>query len=218
MNMDTKENEQWPASFRRLLRSLCLVGDPKFKAWLAWLVLIPQLTWCLYYLMPVFMYYAVGVPPKETLEEITGRWHEEGQLDSTHSQLIAPKYFLNTESGPRKVHCGFPSQHRLCHQPWCEIGARCKVLYDNYFGILAYEQLDPPVLSASTQRLLASGRLKEVPPLRMSYEKGVFFYAQPELLLHLNRNAHWMFAFYFGLYTYLVIRCWRASRPVSNVG
>ncbi len=198
---------------RRLLRSLCLIGDPKFRAWLAWLALLPQLAWCFYYLMPVFMYYAVGVPPKEALEEITGVWREEGKLTSTHSQLIAPKYFLDTETGSRQVHCGFPTQHRLCHPPWCDIGARCTVLYDSYFGILAYEQIDPPRLSENIQRMLASGRLKELRPLRMSYEEGVFFYAQPSHLLRLNNNAHRMLALYLAVYAYLVFRCWQATSP-----
>jgi hypothetical protein len=165
--------------------------------------LVPQLFVYLYLLAPVFVYFIQGVPPKESLEVITGVWREEGKLGANRNGLVAPKYFIDTEQGPREVHCGFPMQRRLCNLYFRvspDSGHRISVRYDSYFGILAFEDLDLP------QDKQAKAK--------MTYPEGVFFFARPKDTIYHNYSAHWMLFGLLVIYAFLVAACWGATEPV----
>jgi hypothetical protein len=186
------------SSRRRLLRAMLCLGHPKLKPWMCWVFFIPQLILYLYWLGPVFVYYVKGVPPEASLQTITGVWGEKGgmQVDG-----FAPRYFVDTTSGPREVHCGFPGQGVLCGDaftPRPQRGKRVTVHYDSYFGILAFENLDSPVADPRVAR--------------MSYELGVRLYAQPKDTLYGNHVAHVRLGALFVLYLGTVFSCWQAAR------
>lgn len=187
---------------RRLLRALCLLGHPKIKPWVFWSFFIPQLLIYLYLLGPVFVYYTKGVPSKESLEVITGTWRVEGQLSSNSNGLVAPRYFVDTESGARQVHCGFPMQKRRCgisFGPSIRPSQKVKIYYDRYFGILAFEHLDPA--------------RKDIHAANLSYEEGVFHYAQPKDTIYHNYHAHQMLIVLMLMYLVAVFFCLRAGTP-----
>ncbi|MRR52635.1 MAG: hypothetical protein EG825_17320 [Rhodocyclaceae bacterium] len=192
---------------RRLLRALALRGHPKISSLGTWLFLLPQLILNLYLLGPVFVYYTQGVPPKENLEVITGVTRTEGKLGSNSNGLIAPHYVIDTESGPREVHCGFPMQRRLCDwgifSPEFWDKKQVRVYYDDYFGILAYDRLEPTIHPKA--------------PSSMSYEDGVYFYAQAKHTIRWNYHAHVMLPVLLLIYGLMVYLCWRGPRMVTEM-
>ncbi len=195
---------------RRLLRAIFCLGHPKLKPWMCLVFFVPQLILYLYWLGPVFVYYVKGVPPETSLEAITGIWRAEG---GHHAFGYAPRYFVDTQSGSREVHCGFPMQRALCGDvillgPRLWVGKRVTVHYDPYFGILAFENLDPPE--------------KDSPVGHMTYASGVALYAQPSDTIMSNHGAHLRLPNLFAVYLIVVISCWQASgnssKPPSPIG
>lgn len=181
----------------RLLRALALTGHPRIKTRAAWLFIIPQFVFYLYFLAPVFIYFTKGVPPKESLEVIEGTWREVGKMSSGRSRLYPPRYVIDTERGAREVHCGFRTQKALCgplsgSRPGT--GDEVKIFYDSYFGILAYEHV------ASSKRVFRS----------MDYALGVALYAQPNSTVHFNKNAHVLLPLLLAGYMLLAGLCWKA--------
>lgn len=188
------------SSGKRLLQALLLKGHPKINSTSCWIFFAVFFAFNLYMLGPVFVYYFKGVPPKESLEAITGIWRVEGEVGANRNGLIAPRYFVDTSAGPRQVHCGFPMQKRFCglfSGPRMTPGKTVTVYYDNYFGILAFEHVD------QVESNLAEST--------MSYERGVYFYAQPEDTINKNYHAHQMvFALSF-IYLFIAYLCWSKS-------
>jgi hypothetical protein len=184
----------------RLLRSVALIGHPKMPTRAMWFFFIPQLLVYLYLLGPVFVYFTQGVPPREALEVISGVWRQEGGRGYTRNSIVAPKYFIDTEQGPREMHCGFTIQRRECNIYYRSpppSGHRVTVHYDRYFGILEYEDWDVP------SELRAKANL--------TYARGVFFYAQAKDTILWNYGAHWMLLFLLSLYGVCASFCWVAN-------
>lgn len=195
-----------PTTWQKISAALLLQGHPKVRPLACWLFFIPQLLFNLYMLGPVFVYYTQGVPLQESLETITGIWREEGNLGSNSNGLVAPRYFVDTEKGAREVHCGFPMQKRLCGQMFGArfwIGKKVVVHYDSYFGILAFEHLEPPGV--------------DQPKAGMNYKDGVFFYSKPEDTIFKNYHAHQMLIFLIAIYAWIAYLCWRAINRQNSV-
>lgn len=197
MNRDQEMGKQALPKWR-LLRALCLMGNPKIKPLACWLFFIPQFVIYLYLLGPVFVYYTKGVPPKESLEVISGTWREEGKLGSNRNGLIAPRYFVDTASGPRKVHCGFPMQKRFCgdsNHPLLS-GMTVRIYYDDYFGILAFDYLE---------------KSNNYEPSNLAYEQGIFDYAEAKYTIYKNYGAHIIFPLIIFMYSVIVLLCWKST-------
>ena len=180
-----------------LLRALALTGHPRIKTPIAWLFIVPQLALYLYLLGPVFVYYTQGVPPEESLEVIVGTWRVAGTMGSGRNRLYPPPYVIDTETGPRDVHCGFWTQKVFCGSfglPRLASGDKVRVHYDPYFGILAYSYLTPPYPNAKG----------------MPYRDGVQIYAKAKDAIFLNKNAHILFPLLLAVYMTLAVLCWRA--------
>jgi hypothetical protein len=198
MKSETTKIPTQQSGKKRLLRAMLCLGHPKFKPWMCWVFFIPQLILYLYWLGPVFVYYFEGVPPEASLETITGVWREQGKGGVDSRGRLAPRYFVDTDAGPREVHCGFPVQRQFCGDStgpkFLEPGARVRVHYDPYFGILAFETLDP-------------AKADQV----MTYREGVYRYARKEDLLRWNFDAHIRLAVLAVFYLIAVVSCWGAQ-------
>lgn len=113
---------------------------------------------------------------------------------------VAPHYFVDTVTGPREVHCGFPMQRRSCDTwsgPTVWPGKRIRVYSDDYFGILAFDHLESPG--------------QTIPTAGMSYEQGILYYAQPKHTIYHNRHAHQMLPLILFIYGVFVSLCWRIN-------
>jgi hypothetical protein len=204
MKSETTKIPTQQSGKKRLLRAMLCLGHPKFKPWMCWVFFIPQLILYLYWLGPVFVYYFEGVPPEASLETITGVWREEGKMDANEDGLTAPRYFVDTKSGPREVHCGFPVQQRFCGI-WgggevLRPGDKVRVHYDSYFGILGFEKLNPGDTAG------------------MTYQDAVYIYARKEETTRRNHRAGLRLAMLFGFYLVAIFSCWLAGGrpPVSD--
>ena len=181
----------------RFLRALALTGHPRIRARAAWLFIIPQFALYLYLLGPVFVYYTRGVPPEESLEVITGTWRIAGKLSAGRNRLYPPRYVIDTETGPRDIHCGLWTQKSFCGQfflPRLATGDKVWVRFDPYFGILAYGYLTPPFPNAKG----------------LAYRDGVTLYAQAKHTIRFNKNAHFLFPLVLAIYVTIAALCWRA--------
>lgn len=179
---------------RRLLQALALKGHPNIKPLLCWAVLIPLAILYSYLLSPIFTYCVRGVPPKETLEVLAGKWRQEGEVGSGKNRLLAPLYFIDGEFGSRQVHCGFKTQLTLCGFPFAPrlaTGDQVRVYFDSSFGVLAYDFLGSPERDG------------------MSYDTGVYMYARPKALIRHNRSAHIFLPLLILAYAFLVLMCWQ---------